>query len=63
MKICIPVSRIDDAAEGRAGNVHLLGRLLLVEPVEVREPHGLELVEGHNDFLQLNLGNPGGLEY
>jgi hypothetical protein len=50
----LPVSRIDDPANGRAGDVHLLGRLLVAKSAEVHEPHGLELIEVHHHLFQLN---------
>jgi LysM repeat protein len=49
----LPVRRRDDAAEGGARDTHAPRRLLLVEPLEVGEPQGLELVESHRDALGL----------
>lgn len=58
----LPVRRVDDAAEGRARNVHLLGRLLLIETVEIRKAHGLELVEQENHFFKVDDRNADRLE-
>ena len=48
------VGGINDPTESCTGDAHLLGRLLLVEPVKVSQSQGLELIEGHNNLVQLN---------
>jgi len=53
---------LDDPAEGRAGYVHPLRGLILVEPLEVGEPERLELVECQPYQLKSACPYPGGLE-
>ena len=53
----LPVRRLDDPAERRTGDTHLFGRLLLVESIEVRQPDGLEFVETHDDFFEIQQGD------
>jgi hypothetical protein len=56
------VGRIENPAEGRAGDQHPLGRLLLIKALEIRQPDGFELVQGHGDFFELGEGSSSGLE-
>jgi hypothetical protein len=52
----------EDAGEGRPGNSHSFGRSLLVEPLEVGQAKGLELVEPQRFDLEGADGAADGLE-
>jgi hypothetical protein len=48
----LPVRRFHNTAESLAGDAHVLGGVLLVEPLEVSEADGFVLVHRHRDDLQ-----------
>jgi hypothetical protein len=52
-----PPGLLDNAREGRAGNLHLFCGLLLVQAVQIRESQGFEFVQREDDFLQHVDGN------
>jgi hypothetical protein len=53
----LAMSRFDDSSESLPRNAHLLGGVLLIEPVEVRQSNGLEFIYGHRDNFQCPEGN------
>lgn len=56
------VGGFKNPAEGRAGDGHPFGRLLLVETFEIGQTERLELVEAHDHFFELAERNAGRLE-
>ena len=49
---------VDDAVKGLSGNAHALCRILIVQALTVRQSHGLQLVGGKGDLLDLAQRNP-----
>jgi hypothetical protein len=45
------VCRLNDPAEGLAGDMHFLCRLFLIETFEVGQPDGLKFINGQDHFL------------
>ena len=59
----LPAGRLDDPAEGWPGDPHPFGGLLLVQPLVIGQPEGLEFVHGQDDLDQLSSGHSGRLEH
>jgi hypothetical protein len=51
----LPAGGPQDAPEGRAGDSHPLGGLILVEALEVRESDRLHLVQGHDHLFEFTV--------
>lgn len=54
--------RFDDPAEGPPGNPHLVGRIVVVAPLKIDQPHRFKLVHAENDFFKHEAGTPAGLK-
>ena len=47
------VGAVDDAIKGLPGNAHALGRVLIVEPFAIGQPHGFQFVGCKGDLFDL----------
>ena len=50
-----------DSADGRSTDAHLCSDNPLVEPLVIRQPHRLQLIESEANPYQIPRGHPGGL--
>jgi len=65
------MGRMDDVAEGLSGNLHPLGRILLIEPFHVRQSDRFKFIDtqddllefGHGDAARLEIGHTGLMRY
>lgn len=58
----LAMGRFEDPPERRAGNVHPLGPVSLAEALDVRQADGLQLVDAHQDLIEVRGWDAGGLE-
>ncbi len=58
----LAMRRLENPAEGLAGNVHCARCFFLIEPLVIRQADRLEFVERQEDFVEVEGGMPRGLK-